>query len=47
MPDWDEDVNDVNDAITKYGRIYTLHQIVTHAESSSLKIKLRSKKWFG
>jgi DNA primase len=47
MPDWDEDVNDVNDAIKKYGRIYTLHQIVTHAESSSLKIKLRSKKWFG
>ena len=47
MPDWDQDINDVNDAITKYGRIYTLHQIVTHSESSSLKIKLRSKKWFG
>lgn len=47
MPDWDEDINDVNDAIIRYGRIYTLHQIVTHAESTSLKIKLRSKKWFG
>ena len=45
MPDWDEDINDVNDAIIRYGRIYTLHQIVTHAESTSLKIKLRSKKW--
>ena len=47
MPDWTEDVKDVNDAVIKYGRMYTLHTIVSSTEDSELKIKLRSKKWFG
>tara|TARA_B100002019_G_scaffold190597_1_gene164781 strand:- start:1492 stop:2493 length:1002 start_codon:yes stop_codon:yes gene_type:complete len=47
MPDWDSDVKDVNDAVIKYGKIYTLHSIISNSESSELKIKLRSKKWFG
>lgn len=46
MPDWEPDVKDVNDAILKYGRMFTLHTIVSYAEESELKIKLRSKKWF-
>jgi len=47
MPDWDEDVKDVNDAVIKYGRMYTLHTLVSSTEDTELKIKLRSKKWFG
>jgi hypothetical protein len=47
MPDWSDDVKDVNDAVIKYGRMYTLHTLVSSTEDSELKIKLRSKKWFG
>ena len=47
MPEWEDDVRDVNDAIQKYGRMFTLHTIVSYAEENELKIKLRSKKWFG
>lgn len=47
MPEWDSSINDVNDAVKKYGKLYTLYSIINNAESSSLKIKLRSKKWFG
>jgi len=47
LPDWHEDVNDISDAVNRYGKIYTLYSIVTAAESSPLKIRLRSKTWFG
>jgi len=47
MPDWHKDVNDISDAVDRYGKIYTLYSIVTAAESSPLKIRLRSKTWFG
>ena len=47
FPEWDEDVKDVNDAVKKYGRIYTLWSIIDSKESNSLKIQLRMKKWFG
>ena len=47
MPEWDPDVKDVNDAVLKYGKIFTLHSIITNSESNELKIRLRSKKWFG
>lgn len=47
MPDWDSDINDIGDAVARHGRLYTLYKIVSNAESSKLKIQLRSKKWFG
>ena len=47
MPDWNQDMVDVGDAVSKYGRLYALHSIVTWAEESALKIRLRAKKWFG
>jgi len=47
MPDWHENINDISDAVARYGKIYTLYSIVTAAESSPLKIRLRSKQWFG
>ena len=46
MPDWSQDIGDVNDAVRKYGRLHTLYSIVKNAEESQLKIKLRMKKWF-
>lgn len=47
FPEWDEGVKDVNDAVKKYGRLYTLWSIVNSTETNSLKIQLRIKKWFG
>jgi len=46
MPDWSQEINDIGDAVHRYGRLYTLHSIATHAETSPLKIRLKAKKWF-
>jgi hypothetical protein len=46
MPEWSQDINDVGDAVSKYGRLFTLYSIVNTAEESTLKIRLRAKKWF-
>jgi hypothetical protein len=46
MPDWSQDINDVGEAVSKYGRLYTLYSIVNAANESPLKIRLRAKKWF-
>ena len=45
MPDW-EGVNDVNEAVQKYGKIYKLHTIVGAAQFNKLKIQVRRKKRF-
>jgi DNA primase len=47
MPDWKPGIKDVNDAVNHYGKLYALYAIVTSAESSPVKIKLKAKKWFG
>ena len=47
MPDWNDNINDIGDAVDMYGRLYTLHSIAVSSESSPLKIRLRAKKWFG
>jgi hypothetical protein len=44
MPDWPEDVKDVNDAVKKFGRVGTLLTIVHAAESNRIKIELRKKQ---
>ena len=46
MPEWAQDVNDIGDAVDKYGRLYTLYSIATSASDSALKTRLRAKKWF-
>jgi phenylalanyl-tRNA synthetase beta subunit len=46
MPEWAHDINDIGDAVQRYGRLYTLHSIATSADESPLKIRLRAKKWF-
>lgn len=47
FPEWADGIKDVNDAVKKYGRLYTLWSIVSSAETTPLKIQLRMKKWFG
>jgi DNA primase len=44
MPDWPDDVKDVNDAVIKYGRLATLLTIMAARETSKIKIELRKKQ---
>jgi hypothetical protein len=44
MPEWDDDVKDVNDAVIKYGRLGTLLTIMQAKEHSKIKIELRKKQ---
>lgn len=46
MPDWPNGVKDINDAVVKLGKLYTLYKIVSEMETNELKIQLRAKKWF-
>lgn len=46
MPDFPENVKDINDAITKLGRLATLYLIIQAKQSNPLKIHLREKQWF-
>jgi hypothetical protein len=46
MPEWAININDVGDAVQKHGRLYALHSIVSAAEKSAIKIRLRAKTWF-
>ena len=46
LPEWAPDINDIGDAVARYGRLYTLYSIAKAAETSPLKIRLRAKKWF-
>lgn len=46
MPEWPDNVKDVNDAVKILGRLTTLWVILQAKESYSLKIQLRAKSWF-
>jgi hypothetical protein len=41
LPEWHDEVKDVNDAVIKYGKIPTLLSIISAATSSKVKVKLR------
>lgn len=43
MPEW-PDCKDVNDAVIKYGRLATLISILSHRETSKIKIELRKRQ---
>jgi len=43
IPDWEDDVKDVNDAVVKYGRLTTLLTIMQARETSKIKIQLRKR----
>jgi DNA primase len=44
MPEWGNDVKDVNDAVIRWGRLATLITILQAKEHSKIKIELRKKK---
>jgi len=46
FPNWDDGIKDVADAVTKYGRLPALQQILASTLDSELKIKLKMKGWF-
>jgi len=46
FPDWeDPDIDDVNAAVCKYGKLYTFQHIMAHKYDTRLKIELTRKKY--
>ncbi len=45
FPEWEDGVNDIADAVAKYGRLFVLQSILKTAESSKLKIDLKRKMY--
>lgn len=43
IPDWGDDIKDVNDAVVKFGKLATLLTIMQSKETSKIKIELRKK----
>lgn len=46
FPQWDYDIKDANDAVKRYGKLYTMYNILKNVESSELLIKTKTKWWF-
>ena len=44
LPEWEEDIKDVADAVKRYGRLYTLLKIINSRTSNKIKIELEKKK---
>tara|TARA_B100001057_G_scaffold187942_1_gene188743 strand:+ start:6088 stop:7041 length:954 start_codon:yes stop_codon:yes gene_type:complete len=45
FPEWESDVKDVNDAVVRYGKLFTLKSILDAKQTMSLKINLQRKRW--
>ena len=45
FPVWSETCKDINEAVIKYGKLFTLKAILDSVETSKLKIQLRKKKY--
>jgi len=46
FPEWSRDIKDTNDAVLRYGKLYTLYSIIAGAETSNVKIQLKARHWF-
>jgi hypothetical protein len=46
FPVWQETCKDINDAVVKYGKLFTLKAILAARETSRLKIELKKKKLY-
>jgi hypothetical protein len=46
FPDWEPGIKDANDAVQKYGKLYTLYSIASAIQETKLKIELGRKRWF-
>jgi len=45
FPEWDKTVEDVADAVAKYGRLFVLQSIIRSTETNKLKIDLKRKMY--
>lgn len=45
FPEWAHSCKDINDAVIKYGKLFTLYSILRAKESNQLKIKLLTKQF--
>ena len=45
FPEWQDDVDDVADAVLKYGRLFTMQSILKSTETNKLKIDLKRKMY--
>ena len=45
FPNWDRGIKDAEDAVKKYGRLYTIYTIINSKESDPMKIKMKEKAW--
>lgn len=46
FPNWEKGIKDAEDAVKKYGRLYTIYTILNSKESNKDLIRLKSMKWF-
>jgi hypothetical protein len=44
FPEWEPDVKDINDAVVRYGKLFTLKSIIDAKQTMSLKINLMRKR---
>ena len=44
IPNWEDDVKDVNDAVIKYGKVATLLSILQSATNSKIKLEIKRKQ---
>jgi DNA primase len=44
IPNWSDDIKDVNDAVLKYGKLPTLLSILESATSSKIKVEIKRRK---
>ena len=45
FPEWEKDVNDIAEAVQKYGRLFTIQSILKTTEKTKLKIDLKRKMY--
>ena len=43
FPEWEDDIKDANDAVMRYGRLFTVQSILNSIETSGTKIKILAK----
>jgi hypothetical protein len=44
IPNWEDDIKDVNDAVIKYGKVATLLSILQSATNSKIKVEVKRKQ---
>lgn len=45
FPNWEKGIKDVEEAVKKYGRLYTIYDIIRNKESDKNKIKIKKGGW--